>query len=136
MDLPLTASSPIFIHISGFTFDCQLSKFSFFHLDLPLIASFSFFHSPGLTLNCQAKHSSIYLTNSITLILYLLENLALILFKSIFLTFTLSLFFFCMLYPISLPFFFQSCRLFVFFSLIFSKIQMQMLCLNYADEMS
>ena len=44
VDLPSPASSPIFIHISGLTFDCQLSKFSFFHLDLPLIASSSNFH--------------------------------------------------------------------------------------------
>ena len=43
LDLPLMTSSPIFIHISGLTSNCQLFKFSFFHLDLPLIASFSFF---------------------------------------------------------------------------------------------
>ena len=44
LDLPLTTSSPIFIHISGLTSDCHLFKFSFFYLDLLLIASFSNFH--------------------------------------------------------------------------------------------
>ena len=64
MDLPLPANSPFFIHIYGLTFDCQLSKFLFFHLDLPLIASFSFFRSPGLTLNCQFFKFSLIWTYS------------------------------------------------------------------------
>ena len=52
MDLPLTASSPIFIHIFGLTSDCHLFKFLFFHLDLHLIAS-SFHFSSGPTSDCQ-----------------------------------------------------------------------------------
>ena len=40
LDLSLPASSPIFIHISGLTSDCQFFKFSIFHLDLLLIGSF------------------------------------------------------------------------------------------------
>ena len=62
LDLSLTASSPI--NISGLTSNCQLFKFSFFHLDLPLIASFSFFHSLGLTFNCQFFKFSLIWTYS------------------------------------------------------------------------
>ena len=108
LDLSLPTSSPIFIHISGLTSDCQLSKFSFFHLDLPLIGSSSNFHFFYLDLPLIASSSNfhflyldlpliarqntaqIILTNSIALIFYPSKNLVLILFKSIFLTFIFS----------------------------------------------
>ena len=61
MDLPLTASSPIFIHISGLTSDCHLFKFSFLHLDLLSIASFFEFSSFHLDLLSIASRTHFHL---------------------------------------------------------------------------
>ena len=118
--------------------------FSFFDLDLPSTASsfkFSFFiwtypHLPAFIfsffdLDLPLSANSFHLLDSITLILFLLESLALILFRSNLYIFSCCPqfhfhFFYC-LNPVG--FFFS------FLFLIFSKMQMQMLCLNYVDEM-
>ena len=97
LDLPLTVSSPIFIHISGLTSDCQLFTFFiwtylwlpvfhfFIHLDLLSIASSSNFHSPGLTLHCQSNSFS-----SFHFIFLLIWTYSLLLVKLIFIIFSFT----------------------------------------------
>ena len=175
MDLPLTASSPIFFHIFGLTSNCHLFKFSFFYLDLPLIVSFSIFHFfLYLDLPLIASSSNFYFflwtylwLPVLQIFIFLYMDLPLIasktqlnssnkfdrldplsLGKSCFnslqkhiLDFHFFIFFMLSPTPLHFSSFFYSLIIpsmpdlvgFSFF--IFSKMQIQMLCLNYADEM-